>query len=293
MQRVMTVTALVAASAGCNGLFYHPMGGVLTTPAQFELPFVEAFEEVEPGVIVHLWRIAANAGGKRYGTVLHLHGNAENMTSHFLYAVWLTEYGFDVVTVDYRGYGQSTGEPDREGLVKDARTAIRFAERGDGDLFVLAQSLGGAVAVPALVAERPAELKAVAIDSTFASYRGVARDKLASFWLSWPWQWPLSFLVSDDLSPVDAAGSFKWPVVMTHDPEDPVVPFSQGDELFQALGSKDKELWRVGGGRHTFAYAEAEGQLVWRRKLAAFFCAHARERAACERTAKEIGADRR
>ncbi len=270
MLRVFVAAALLLLT-GCNSLFYHPMVGTLTTPTALGLDFEDFFAESAPGVRLHFWRIAARKGGPRAGTVLHFHGNAENMTSHFLYVAWLAEAGYDVVAFDYRGYGASSGEPDREGLVEDARAALRVAAAKGGDLFVVAQSLGGAVAVPAIVKEAPKSLRAVALDSTFSSYRSVARAKLAEHWFSWPLQWPLSFLVSDDRSPLADAPKFSWPVVVLHAPNDPVVPYAEARRLFAALGSPGKELWDVPGRGHTFAFSDAEEAQPFRERLVRFF----------------------
>jgi alpha-beta hydrolase superfamily lysophospholipase len=273
------VAAVALLLGGCNGLFYYPTQVEYLTPDRVEARYEAFYETVDDDLRLHFWRMPAVA--PKLGTVLHFHGNAENMSSHFLFVAWLTAYGFDVVTFDYRGYGRSDGAPERSGMVADGRTAIRVAERYGGDLFVVAQSLGGAIAVPALAEEQPARLRALALDSTFASYRAVARDKLDSFWLSWPFQWPLSFLVSDAYSAVDFAPRITVPVVMMHDPGDPAVPYAQGRALFAALGSKRKEFWTVPtDGGHAAALMVKSG--LWRDRLVRFLCTAASDPAACD-----------
>lgn len=276
--------AALAAVSGCNGVFYQPQPLEYLNPAKLELTYESFFEAPAPGVRLHFWKIDAVA--PKLGTVLHFHGNAQNMTAHFLYVAWLAAYGFDVVTFDYRGYGASTGQPEREGLIEDARLALKVAQRGGGDLFVVAQSLGGAVAVPALALEPPPSLRALALDSTFSSYRSIAREKLGSNWVTWLLQWPASFLVTDDWSPIDSAAKITVPLVLMHDPGDPVVPFGQGQRLFAALGSKAKELWEIKGGAHTGALADDARQPGdFRDRLTAFFCGELSDtskRAACD-----------
>ena len=267
--RFLLAAVAAALLAGCNGLFYYPMTGTLTTPEALDLAYEDFFVPSDPGVRLHFWRIAA--AGKRRGTVLQLHGNAENMTSHFLFVVWLAQKGYDVVAFDYRGYGESTGTATRRGLVDDARVALRVAAAKGGPIYVVAQSLGGAIAVPAIVEEHPTALKAVVLDSTFASYRSMARDKLAEHWFSWPLQWPLSFLVTDDWSPLDAASRFTWPVAVVHAPRDPVVPYAQGVALYAALGTKNKEFWNVDAAQHTYAFSDAADAMVLRERLVHFF----------------------
>ena len=55
------------------------------------------------------------------------------------------------MTFDYRGYGQSTGTPDPKGLVLDGVSLIRWICQNKSEpIVVLAQSLGGAIAMASL-----------------------------------------------------------------------------------------------------------------------------------------------
>ena len=82
----------------------------------------------------------------------------------------------------------------------------------------------------------------------------MARAKLAGVWLSWPLQWPLSFLVSDHLSPRDHAARVTIPVLDFHSKGDPVVPYALGRELFDSLGAKDKKWIAVDPPSHIGAF---------------------------------------
>lgn len=60
-----------------------------------------------------------------------------------------TELKYDVFSFDYRGFGDSTGEPTEEGLVKDARYVYDWLHRmtdGRRRIYIWGQSLGSAVA---------------------------------------------------------------------------------------------------------------------------------------------------
>ena len=250
----VVLLALLPLCIACNSLFYYPQPDEAFSPAGLGLPFSSSFVTADDGVKLHVWTIAAR--GVRRGTVLQFHGNGENMSTHFLFVAWLADYGYDVITFDYRGYGKSGGQPDRTGIARDATAVIAYAARRGGDLFIIAQSLGGAVAVPALAEAPPPRLRGLILDSTFASYRGMARAKLAEHWITWILQGPLGFLVSDDLNPVDAAPMVKVPTISVHDPNDPVVPYHQGELVFAAIGAKEKEFWPFpGGGTHIGAFA--------------------------------------
>ncbi|UPT75824.1 MAG: lysophospholipase [Elusimicrobiota bacterium] len=72
-----------------------------------------------------MWFPAQN--GPARGTIVHFHGNGENMTSHYLFVYWLALERWNVFTFDYRGYGASGGEKSIAGSVADGAAAIKAA----------------------------------------------------------------------------------------------------------------------------------------------------------------------
>lgn len=258
---VMWLVFLVAAMSmlSCNGLFYFPHKDPIYDPAEDGQKYFPISFVTEDGVRLAAWEFPAARASK--GCVLHFHGNAENMTSHFLFASWLAERGYAVYTFDYRGYGASEGIAEREGTVRDGIAALRDIQRrcGKNPLIVFAQSLGGAIAIPAMVMSG-VPVKILVVESSFASYRRIARQKLDSIWVTWPLQYPLSFLVSDALSPEDFAGRITCTTLFIHAEDDRVVPIEFGRELFAAIGTKDKDFWSIGKGGHTPSFAREESR---------------------------------
>lgn len=240
----------------CNHLFYYPDSRERLTPAKFDLPYENFYTHADDGTKLHGWIIRTRKTPR--ATLLHFHGNAENISSHFLFFAWIVDEGYDLVVFDYRGYGASEGTPSRAGLVKDGLAVLGWTETHSRshDLVIAAQSLGGAVAIPVLAQNRAARTRtrAVILDSTFSSYRRIAREKLADIWLTWPFQWPLSFLVSDELSPIDSISQVEIPMVFVHSPQDPTVPFNLGRALFDSANNP-KEFWTNRWGGHTSAFA--------------------------------------
>lgn len=245
--------------AGCSGLFYHPSKQRFAQPETIGLPYTGLFFDSLDGTRLHGWFFPAApaphdpGGDARPATVIQFHGNAENITTHHRSVVWLAHAGFNVFVFDYRGYGASGGRPGRAGIQNDAVAAIRYI-RGrpevDPDRLVLfGQSVGAAVTVTAAAAA-PAGVRAVVIEGAFASYRGIAREKLAGSALTWALQWPLALLISDRWSPVEAIGQLApIPVLIVHGTTDPVVPFHHAERLL-AAAREPKTLWAVFGGGH-------------------------------------------
>lgn len=263
---------------GCNHLFYYPDALIYATPERLGLRYHEHQITKPDGHRLALWHILPGVTPKAGTTVVQLHGNAQNMTAHFLYVAWLAAAGYDVISFDYSGYGASSGEPSQDALVADGAAVLRWLrqhqELGSQPIALLGQSLGGAVAVPLAAKHQDAQLKVVVLDSTFFSYRQLARAKLSEVWLTWPLQWPLSWLVSDDVSPADTAATLATHNLVVHAPRDPVVPYTEGKKLYAALPAKQRELWTVDldQAQHLAAFAQPDSP--WRARLLAYLCKH-------------------
>ena len=257
---------------GCTGLYFHPDNHLYAHPDKFghryETPH---FPSTDGTPLTGIFFFARREPVQ--GTVVHFHGNGGNVTAHFRYVDWLTEEGFHVFTFDYRGYGNSRGKPSPEGVVEDGIAALRYVRsRPDVDvrrLFVLGQSLGGAVAVVSTVrAGEP--VAAVALDSPVSSYRSVARARLRTSFLTRVLLRPFtSVLVSDAASARDEVARLSpTPLLILHGDKDHVVPYSEGTALFARAG-EPKALWTIEGGRHTEAFVRF-GPL-YRRRLVEFY----------------------
>lgn len=114
---------------------------------------------------------------KRQTTVLMFHGNAGNIGHRIPIAKrFIGSMGCNVLMLEYRGYGLSTGSPDQDGIIIDAQTGFDYlrqrAETRDHDIIVYGQSLGGAVAIN-LVSKNQNDPKLVGLilENTFLSIR--------------------------------------------------------------------------------------------------------------------------
>jgi fermentation-respiration switch protein FrsA (DUF1100 family) len=255
--------------AGCTGLIFQPLPQHLLTPDQIGLAWRDVEFAAADGVRLHGWLLPARA--PRQGSVLFLHGNAENISTHIASVAWLPGAGFDVLLLDYRGYGSSAGRPSLDGLELDFAAALAtlraLPEVDPQRIVVLGQSLGGAVAISALAGSPlKSEVRALVVEGAFTSYRALAREKLAGFWPTWPLQWPLSLTIDDRYRPVDLIGALApMPVLIIQGAADQVVPTHHGLALFAAAG-EPKELWLLPGTGHIQAFAALDN----RRRLRAW-----------------------
>lgn len=243
-------------SSGCTNLFFAPMKKHLITPEQInkkvKLQIDDWYIPVDKDIQLHAWFLVAE---NPKGSVLFLHGNGQNISTHIASVFWLPEQGYNVLLYDYRGYGYSQGVSSLENSVADFPTVLRYLYNKDPfsqkKLVVFAQSLGGAIALNGLVhTPKDITVDAAIIDSAFTGFRRIARQKLAQVWFTWPLQWPLSLTITNKYAPVkQIARLSQYPVLIIHGTGDRVIPYHHGESLYEAA-NEPKYFWTVQGGRH-------------------------------------------
>lgn len=260
--RALGVLFLAALVSGCTQLFFYPQRDLIDTPQRHGIEYrVETFQAVD-GTKLNAWYLPAKIGngGKVRATVLFLHGNAENISTHFRIVAWLPAEGFNVLVLDYRGYGISEGRPSLSGMQLDIDAAMHdLLSHNDIDphrIVIFGQSLGAALAISyAVHGAYRAHIAAVVADSTFSDYRVIAREKLASTWFTWPLQWLPWLTIDDTYSPAASVAVLSpLPLLLIHGDHDIVIPFRHSQELFERARNP-KELWIIPGVGHGQALA--------------------------------------
>lgn len=237
MRSLVTMLLLLCLS-GCTQVFFQPHHQLVNTPTQFGIAFQNEYLTAADGTALNAWFLPA-VGAPR-GTILFLHGNAENISTHFRSVAWLPAAGYNVLALDYRGYGASDGVPTLAGVQQDIDAAMRHllthpnvdAQR----VVIMGQSLGGALAIfySAHSAYRE-QIRAVISDSAFSDYRNVAREALAKFWLTWPLQWLPWLVIDNDYAPIDAVAEISpIPLLIIHGTRDSVVNSYHAQRLYAA-----------------------------------------------------------
>ncbi|MES2767613.1 MAG: alpha/beta fold hydrolase [Bdellovibrionota bacterium] len=256
---------------GCSSLLYYPTKVVHYEPAQLGLVPIENEMEVDLGVKIHGWYLKSKAKNPK-GVLVFFHGNAQNLTSHYISLSWILKEGYDYYIWDYRSYGKSSGEPSPQNTVSDGKEIIKYIYNKNPKLplYVFAQSLGGIIAMRAVIdlkGEIP--IKAMIVDSTAQSYQSVGRDILSKHWLTWIFQ-PLSYvLISDKYAPEDRVGEISpIPLLVIHGTKDQVISYKFGEEIFK--DAKDpKEFISIENGTHIDSFW-GKGAEIARKKFLDF-----------------------
>ena len=181
-------------------------------------------------------------------SILFLHGNARNMGArgNAEKVVALAKAGFNLLTIDYRGYGQSDGaSPDEASLYEDAGAALdELARRAPdpGKRILHGHSLGGAVAIE-LALRRP-EFAAVFIEASFTSMLDMSTQNRLFRLL------PVDTLLTERFDSAAKVGGLRLPVLFIHGTRDERVPHTMSKALF-ARASEPKALILVDKGAHS------------------------------------------
>jgi len=278
MPLILCVVVLLLGRCGmADRLFYHPIREATPAPTWLH-PGAEAFWVDTPdGTRLRAWFVPGTDPDdpddlpSRRATVVHVHGNAGNMNYHVDFTSHLAAHGFNLVLFDYRGFGESGGSARRRAeMIDDTRQALRaVAARDDVDasrLGVFGQSLGGAIAISALVAEldepNGVRVRALVLESPFSSWRGIAANAVGGDPPFLPARWLAAALVDDSYSPLDAAPRLTVPTLIVHGDADRIVPPSHGRRLAEVLPDAQLEIL-VGGDHNTLMRTHSEvGVLV-------------------------------
>jgi fermentation-respiration switch protein FrsA (DUF1100 family) len=271
--RLLAALILLFGLAACTHVFFQPSGNIYSTPGLYGIDYERVEFKAADGTALFAWFMPAR--GEAHATVLYLHGNAENISAHFPSVAWMPAAGFNVLALDYRGYGGSEGKPSLAGVQLDIDAAMReLLERPDVDpdrIIVFGQSLGGALAIHYVAHSGYRDhIVAVIADSAFADYRMVAKEKMAGLFITWPLQWLADFTVDNDYAPrASVAALSPIPLLLIHGERDAVVPAHHSQLLFDAAQAP-KDFWTIPDSGHIQAVRSAKV----RQRLTAFLVQH-------------------
>ena len=241
---------------------FFPLRQIEATPAIIGLPYETVQFEAEDGVRLSGWFIPAEEAKH---VVLFFHGNAGNI-SHRLESIALFHrLGLSIFIIDYRGYGQSEGSPSEDGTYRDAAAAWQYLteERNiaTDQIIIFGRSLGGAVATWLAHNHPP---KALIIESTFTSVPDMGVRQYPFL--------PIRLLARIHYNSLERIPQINVPILIVHSSEDEIIPYSHGQQLFQAANEPKRFLQLRGGHNEGFIIS---GQ-HYERALKAFIDSYSR-----------------
>ena len=195
----------------------------------------------------------APADDKAAPMMLYLHGARWNLTGSVTRIERWRKLGFNVLAIDYRGFGKSTETSPSEQLsYEDAVAAWDYlAQAGPSrPRYIVGHSLGGAIAAE-LALRRP-DASGVVLEATFTNIRDMVQHTA--------WRvLPVGLILTQEFDTLAKVPQIRQPLIITHGTNDSVVPFEMGERLF-AAATGPKRFIRVEGGSHHNLSAVAQDQ---------------------------------
>lgn len=212
----------------------------LSADHQFQFEPGWEFEEMNFGVEkgVSLNGLLFRSEQKK-GLVIYYHGNAGSLSSWGYVQEPFTKLGYDILIIDYRGYGKSTGSISSEKqLHNDASFVYQemIKTYKEEETILYGRSIGTAIAAKLAADNSP---KKLLLESPYFNFNDLVKQHYSSI---------LAVLVKYKLATNTYLLAANCPVLLVHGTIDNIIPF-QASERLAAL-SENIELTAVTNGGH-------------------------------------------
>lgn len=194
------------------------------------------------GTGLQVWHHAARSG---YPTVLYFHGNAGHLGGRAAYFRLLSDAGFGVLALSYRGYGQSGGRPSEQGFYQDAQAIQRYARERlmlpTEKMILYGESIGAGVAAHLAI---ECACAALVLQAPFTSLTDIAKAH-------YPWL-PVNLLLSDHFDSFSKIAHIQVPLLLLHGEKDTIVPVKYGKALFERAPQPKQAIYQPHTGHNNF-----------------------------------------
>jgi len=222
---------------------FHPRaeGGMFAPPPDARDILIPVEDTVVVGARFHL-------SDKAAPNILFFHGNGEIVSDYDELGPLYGQLGINFLAVDYRGYGRSTGTPTVTAMMRDCHTIFEFThawlkENGyTGRFLPMGRSLGSA-SVLELASNYPGRIDGLIVESGFA----FAGPLLALLGID---PEMIRFKEESGFQNLEKIRGFVKPTLIIHAERDHIIPFSDGQALYDACLSSRKSLLKIPGANH-------------------------------------------
>jgi hypothetical protein len=185
--------------------------------------------------------------------ILFFHGNGEIVADYDELGPLYNRMGMNFLPVDYRGYGRSMGEPSITAMMRDCHVIFEFTKKWletngyTASVIAMGRSLGSA-SVLELASHYRDLIDGLIVESGFAL--GGPLLQLLGLNLA-----AIDFREEKGFGNLEKIRSWDKPTLIVHAEYDHIIPFSEGQALYDACPSKAKTLLKIPGANHNDIFA--------------------------------------
>ncbi len=204
----------------------------------FDQPTEEIFITMNDGAIINGLHFKPESPK---GIIVYFHGNAGNLNRWGKIVSPFTTYGQEVIVIDYRGYGKSTGNRTKDRMLLDAEEIFMYVKEKwpEEKITLYGRSLGCTFASYLAGNHNPAQ---VILESPFHSIVDIGGRA--------GWIYPLKSLLRYDFNNAETLKTAGCPITIIHGTDDEVVPFDSGEKLYDGLNPSKARFVAIANGGH-------------------------------------------
>ena len=178
------------------------------------------------------------------GLIVYFHGNAGDLSRWGAIVEPFVGLGFDVVVMDYRSYGKSSGKLSEQRLYSDAQLFYEYAlnHYNPEDIIIYGRSLGTGIASK-LASEN--KVQQLILETPYTSLEAVASYRFPIF--------PVETFLKYRLPTIEFIKFMECPITIFHGTEDAIVPYELGKKLKTEYPGKIDLITIEGGGHNDLA----------------------------------------
>ncbi|PWL39248.1 alpha/beta hydrolase [Flagellimonas aquimarina] len=173
------------------------------------------------------------------GIVFYLKGNSKSIKGWGKFAVDFTRHGYDVIMVDYRGFGKSTGRRTQKAVKRDMQVIYNKLKEKVSEKYIIlyGRSMGSGFAAKLASMNNP---RMLILDAPYYSLSKVAKKYIPFM--------PLSLLIKFPMPTHKWLKYVNCPIHIIHGTDDRLIPYKTSVKLSKIKPELTKLYTVIGGG---------------------------------------------
>jgi predicted alpha/beta-fold hydrolase len=204
----------------------------------FSYPFEELFLKTDDAAVINAIHFKVE---KPKGVILYFHGNAGDLSRWGIITEYFVEKQYDVLVMDFRTYGKSTGVLSEQALYNDAEFCYNYIKSryNEDSITIYGRSLGTGMASYVASKNKPKQL---ILETPYYSIVDVAKSRFPMF--------PIETLLKYKFPSYQFIKNVECPIIIFHGTDDGVVPHKSAKKLFDVSPKSQTTFITIEGGNH-------------------------------------------
>ncbi|HEX7906370.1 MAG TPA: alpha/beta fold hydrolase [Chitinophagaceae bacterium] len=226
-----------------DAILFHPVSLKRTHQYDFAVPHKDISITINKNDTLNLVQFFSTDTVTR-GVVLYFHGNKKNISWYAKYPPWFTRHGYEVIMIDYPGFGKSTGKFNEQTLYDWSALVYQFARSryGADSIIIYGKSMGTGIAAH-LAFIKPC--KRLILETPYYDFPSVIKQYLPIY--------PVERMLHYKLPTNEYLPWVKAPITIFQGTDDRVIRYSNAKRLKELLKPAD-EFITIKGGSHNDLY---------------------------------------